>query len=501
MSTVTSKPLGTPQKTNVMNTTKFLLHYQIKSLTVRDVREKAKWVKHNLIDLGPTYVKIGQFVSTRSDIFEKEMIDELKTLQDNAPPFPSSQVKTIISEELGVPFDTVYSNFQDKPLASASISQVHRAKLRTTGEDVVIKVQRPFIREFFDRDFTTLKSILDFASMMDDRKINDTKTLLNDSYKYLYDELSFKNEIENLKTFKAMLEYNEDIIVPSLYEEFSTDKIITMEYIPSRKIGSVKGVDSSEKASKLMEFFIKQIIEHGLIHSDPHPGNIGITKDDKVVLYDFGQVIKLDKAFVDSVKPLMFSIYDKDVKSVGELLVKSKALIPTKDFNINQLNSFISQLITYFENVDFKEFQLSLLDSDLDIEINFKINPTLIMVFRSLSLLEGICKELDPEFSYFKVIDLLIEDFFLDALDYRARKDFMSLFSAQSSVSQLEVLQNTIEDTNKKNVKSMNSVLGKYEKMLILLTLVNFMNIPVLAKEMLLIPILAYLLVPKQNKK
>lgn len=476
-----------PSKQNLNNTLKFLLSYQGKSMTLRDKSLLAQWTKSQLIELGPTFIKMGQFVSTRSDIFDKEVIEAMQTLQDRAPPFPADDAKQIISEELGKPFDEVFCDFDEVPLASASISQVHRAKICATGKEVVVKVQRPFIAEYFDRDFTTLQMIFRFAGIFNSRSVQDSKLLLDDCYKYMYEELSFLNEVQNLQKFQEILKYNSEITVPLVYPEYSSPKIITMEYVPSKKIGRLEGVDRSLLASVLMECFIKQIIDHGIIHADPHPGNIGVTTNGKLVLYDFGQVTKLEEIFVKSVKPLLFSVYEKDIDSVADIMIKTKSIILTKPLDKKVMRGFISKIVQYFETVDFKEFQLSMINSDFDdMELPFKINSKLIMVFRSMSLLEGICKDLDPDFSYFKVINMLVGDVFLDMdyIDHRARKDLFSLFEVIPN-EQMETFQTNLEENNKKHEKKMNSTLQQYKNIMITLMLLNIWDFHDLPKSLI----------------
>jgi predicted unusual protein kinase regulating ubiquinone biosynthesis (AarF/ABC1/UbiB family) len=474
-----------PKKQNVKNTVQFLLSYQFRFATMRNKGNLAKWAKAELSELGPTFIKMGQFVSTRSDIFDKEVIDEMQTLQDRASPFPAEDARLIISKELGMPYDEIFTDFQDVPVASASISQVHRAKLVTNGKEVVIKVQRPFISDYFDRDFTTMRMLFNLAGVVDSRSIQDSKMLLDDCYKYMYEELAFEKEVANLQKFQEILSNNTEIMVPRVYPEYSSSKIITMSYVPSDKIGSLAGVDRSLLASVLMECFIKQILEHGVIHADPHPGNIGLTKEGKIVLYDFGQVTTLEDKFVKSVKPLLFSLYEKDVDSVASIMIETGSIILTKTVDKRSLRDFIGKIVQYFEKVDFKEFQLSMINSDFDeMDFPFKINSKLIMVFRSLSLLEGICKDLDPEFSYFKVINMLMSDFFLDMdyLDHRARKDVKSLFEAPANPkADIESLQTNLEASNRKQTRNMNSTLQQYQKAMFALVLMNvwdFENIP-----------------------
>jgi ubiquinone biosynthesis protein len=476
LSAVNASFVKLPDKSNVKNTVKFLIDYQAKRVMKYPPERLAKWTKQQLIDLGPTFVKIGQFVSSRSDIFDKVIIDELKTLQDKSPPFSSEEAKHIISEELGCPYDEIFSDFEDVPVASASISQVHRATLITSGEVVVIKVKRPHIAEYFERDFKTIMTILNLASVVNDRSINDSKVLLNECYEYLYEEISFENELKNLLKFQEILKDNPDIVVPKAYPEYSTNKILTMEYIPSTKISEIQ--DKRELlAISLMECFVKQILEHGMIHADPHPGNLGITTDGKVVLYDFGQVTKLEEQFMVCVKDMLFSVYDKDVSSITDVMIKTKAILVAPNTNPKKINQFIEKVIVYFQNVDFKEFQLSMLNSEMGEDIPFKINPKLIMMFRSLSLLEGTCKELDPDFNYYKVIDVLMSDFMFgfNYLDYKGKKDFRSLFDVPVN-SDIEEMKTTLEENQKRYEKGVGQTLQQYQQMMAMLFMVSMFD-------------------------
>jgi predicted unusual protein kinase regulating ubiquinone biosynthesis (AarF/ABC1/UbiB family) len=484
-----------PEKKNVKNTVKFLIDYQIKAFTIKDKTEVAKWTKDRLLELGPTFIKIGQFVSTRADIFDKELIEELKTLQDRTPPFPAYMAKEIITSELGKPYDEVFIDFIDRPIASASISQVHKAKLRSNNKDVVIKVQRPYIREYFDRDFTTLQTIFSFASVFNNRSINDSKLLLDDCYKYLYEELSFENEVGNLRLFHKILKVNTEIVIPRSYRRYCTSKVITMEYIPSKKIATMKGGQNREiLSSVLMECFMKQILDYGIIHSDPHPGNVGLTTDGKIVLYDFGQVTKLDDSFAKNVKFLLFAVSERDSEAISDLLIKTKSIVLTRPMNKGELKGFVDEIIKYFETLDFKEFQLSMIDSDFGMDLPFKLNSKIFMMFRALSILEGICKELDPNFSYFRVIDVLMRDVFLDMdyIEHRVRKDLLSLFDNNSKI---ENIQNSIDASNKKYMKNMNNVLKEYQKIFVLLVLFNVWDFENVSKSIALICAFIYLII------
>jgi predicted unusual protein kinase regulating ubiquinone biosynthesis (AarF/ABC1/UbiB family) len=236
-----------------------------------------------------------------------------------------------------------------------------------------------------------------------------------------------------------------------------------------------------------MEVFLRQVIEHGCIHADPHPGNIGITKEGQLVLYDFGQVSTLDTELSTNLRTLLFSVYDRDINYITEMLIKSKAIILVNpNVDRKSIKKLVGQVLKYFQTVDFNEFQLSMLENnEFGFELPFKVNPKLIMVFRSLSILEGMCKELDPSFSYFDVINEIISDVFfdMDYIGHRARKDFIKMFDDVSTQPHLDVLQENIEKNNKTMTRNMDKSLQDYK-----ILMVSTMCISLLDAELLHIP-------------
>lgn len=489
---------------NVAKTIRFFANYGWRQSMYKDKTAFGKWLKKELVDLGPSYIKIGQFISSRSDLFDKEVAKELQTLQDQAPPFSSHTAKDIVRQELGVNVEDVFDCFDDIPLASASISQVHKAKLKGTNDWVVIKIQRPEVKERFQQDFATLNVILNLGTLAQNRTISDTQMLLKTNYDFMLDELSFDKELLNINRFRTMFEGNSAVVIPKPIEEFCTSKVLTMEYVPSNKISRVLGEERrKDLAKQLMETFLRQVIEHGCIHADPHPGNIGITKEGVLVLYDFGQVSKLDKELSANLRSLLFSVYDRDVNYITEMLIKSKAIIMTSpNADRKSIKKLVEQVLKYFQTVDFNEFQLSMIENnEFGFELPFKVNPKLVMMFRSLSILEGMCKELDPNFSYFDVINEIISDVFFDVdyIDHRARKDFIKMFDDVATQPQIEVLQENMEKNNKAITKTVDSSLQDYKLLMIATMCVSIFDLEVfhVPKVFILTMMIAVALVKK----
>jgi predicted unusual protein kinase regulating ubiquinone biosynthesis (AarF/ABC1/UbiB family) len=449
-----------PPKDNMFKTLSFVFNLKLKGMTSRNRQQYAAWTRQQLQDLGPTYVKLGQFISTRPDIFDEELIKELRGLQDNVPSFSFDIATDIVTNEIG---NDIFQTFEESPIASASISQVHKATLMNSGETVAVKIQRPFIKEYFDKDFETLVKIFDVAGMFNIRSINDTKMLLEQCYGYLYEELSFDKELKNATLFTKIVEKYPNVVVPQPLGSLCTSKILTMQYIPSTKVNEVKNGDLS---LELMRFFIEQVIDHGVIHADPHPGNIGITSDGKIVLYDFGQVSTLNTKIVASIKPLIFAIFDRDVREVTSILIDSEAIILTSSSEGTReiVEEFVNMVLMYFEKLDIKSFSLS---SNMSLDPPFKINPQLILVFRSLSLLEGICKQLDPKFSYYNVVEAFIGDMIFDFeyVEHRARKDLYNFFNGDAADYQ-ERRRETQSNVNKSQSQSSVEDMSDLERMI-----------------------------------
>lgn len=469
---------------NLTKTIRFFTSYPIRQTVIKNKTQFGKWLKNELIELGPSYIKIGQFISSRSDLFDKEVVKELQTLQDKTPPFDSDVAKHIIKKELGMEVNEIFDCFDDQPLASASISQVHKAKLKSTGEWVVVKIQRPEVKERFEQDFATLDSLLNIASFAQDRTINDTQILLRTNYDFMLDELSFQKELSNIKKFRQMFEGNSTIIIPKPIDEYCSTKVLTMQYVPSNKLSRVIGTERRrELAKQLMEVFLRQVIEHGCIHADPHPGNLGITKEGELVLYDFGQVSTLDAELSTNLRTLLFSVYDRDINYITEMLIKSKAIILVNpNVDRKSIKKLVGQVLTYFQTVNFNDFQLSMIENnEFGFELPFKVNPKLIMMFRSLSILEGMCKELDPDFSYFDVINEIISDVFfdMDYISHRARKDVMRMFD-DVSTQPLDVLQENIEKNNRTMTQNIDKSLQDYKVLIITMMCLSLLDIEIL---------------------
>jgi len=381
---------------------------------------KSKWIVNQLHRLGPTYVKVGQFLSSRSDIFTKDDIDALKTLQDDVYPLDWNVINKVCQSNLDM---TRFLSFDEKSIASASIGQVHRAQL-VGGENVVVKVKRPNIANEFELDLQIIENVISFIGFVGGRigkdKMDETRRIISDLRYIIQKEVDFSKEVDNMKIMA--LTYP-DVSVPIPIFELCNNEIIVMSYVPSRKIDPL--VDS-KKANMLMELFVKQLLYHGLLHGDPHISNIAISSLEeeneyniKWVFYDHGNIIRIDKKTQSLMKILIFEIMTENVDGVIDAIRKMPDIIEIK--NEGGIEDYIKKYIRYVKTIDLSVFK-DIKDTDM---LPVKFASIIFEIVRVFGIVEGICVSLDPGFKYdtifLKYVDTLIID--RDFLDYKIKKD------------------------------------------------------------------------------
>lgn len=391
--------------------------------------ELGAFTRDNLACLGSTFIKIGQLLSTRSDILDKRFTTQLLSLQDKVPPFDismySQEVKAITQE------------FEQVPIASASIGQVHKAVLKS-GETVAIKLKRPNISNDIETDFQMLLGLISIMRKVQDRReLYELETVFQQYEALLNEEIDFQKEISNMQTFAEMFSSDKDtkwIKVPKAYPMSSSNDMIVMEYLPAIKINDL---DTLEKlkynrqliAEKLVECYIKQVVEYGKVHIDPHPGNVGITTNGKIVFYDYGMVTNINPVLMNKFQDLLLAVSEKDTDLIASLMVEAD-IVSIEPENMVYLRSFVLSFLNYIENVDVSYIKENFIDKIGGNDLPFIVNSNFLLILRGLTILEGVCKALDPNFSYKKVIDPYINQSFpIDILylEKRAMKDIESL--------------------------------------------------------------------------
>lgn len=424
-------PSACQPKTSKYRIIRFIGEAQLRWSFMSDKRTVGAWMKEELTNLGPAFIKLGQFLSTRPDILGKEAVTELSKLQDDILPSPYDEMEWIINESLGKPWQTVFSSIDRVSMASASIGQVYRAVLKN-GTPVVIKIQKPCVARQIRDDLATLKDLNDFFGKLGNPRSSEVNNILVQYDKFLSAELNYTKEIAHMRTFREKMT-TLPVHIPYVYSEYSSDTMIVMEYVGSTKITDIEklqqdGVDTVRIAETLIELFLYQIVYLGMVHCDPHPGNIGVSADgETIVLYDFGNVVTLSEDFRKELNTLVFSIVQKDVDEFVDLLCKLDILVLESDTDILDIKEFFRFFFAYLETLDFNSLKTSLLQQQVqgNGDVNIKVNPDFLSLFRVFSLLDGTCAKLDTNFNYIDVLRPFASSMFRDTqfVKDRAQKD------------------------------------------------------------------------------
>lgn len=361
-------------------------------------------------ELGPTFVKLAQVMSNRPDMLPQELIDELEKLQDRVPPFDSNRVKLIIEKETGKTVSQLFDEFQDKPLASASIGQVHKAKLKT-GEWVVVKVQRPNVKEIIELDLSILKETVRRTERYLKREgINNADDVVNIFERSMLKELDYENEARNLERFKKTYLDYKNFYIPKVYKQFTTSKVLVMEFVSGCKISDVRqlrawGLSPEKVAENGLNIYLTQIFEYGYFHADPHPGNVLVKPDGVICLLDFGMVGNLMPKDKYNFAGVFVSMARQDAKQMAYFLKK----LAIED-QINDMRAFeydLNELIDDYATLDVSESSIADMTQRLQklmFIYQIKVPGGVFLIFRALAILEGIGKQLHPKMQTYELI-------------------------------------------------------------------------------------------------
>ena len=393
-----------------VKTWKFAAKYLFKERFTDDKAELGRWTKGELLELGPTFVKLGQIASTRGDLYPPEFTKELESLQDNVPPFDFSLVKDVVNKD-------IFKEFDEVPFKSASIGQVHKATLKN-GKKVVVKLKRPGIYDIMQTDTENVKKILDFIQSIGIDTGSSSNFVLNDSIEYLLGEANYRQEVENAIKFRKSLKGVDWIKVPYVYKKYCTDDMIVMEYVEADKITDIqiKNINKKKVCEALVNSYVIQTMDSGLFHGDPHPGNLAISKDGKLVFYDFGLLIELDDDLKQGFADLFGCIIQRDTKGCVQILIRLGVIIPTSS-DISDIEVFFETILGYLENLDGGAIMNDELAAELAMEKPFVVPTSFVYLAKSFSLIEGICLQLDPDFDYFTYLEPMIQEQFLEYID------------------------------------------------------------------------------------
>lgn len=387
----------------------------------KEVRQtqQAAWLRQNLIKLGPTFIKIGQSLGTRADLLPLPYIKELATLQDNVPPFANDEAMLRIVQELGRPIAELYAELDPEPVAAASLGQVYRGRLHS-GEEVAVKVQRPHLAETIELDISILERITAFVGRYPSLNENaDWAGMLQEFDATIHEEMDYEQEARNAENFRDSFREWRAIHVPTIYWTHTAGRVITMEFIRGTKVTDLEGLTSRGfapmKVNRLMvRAYLKQLLEDGFFHADPHPGNLLVMDNGQLAFYDFGMVGRIDAKLQAKMIDAFFHVIAKDQQGIAQDLIDLNFLKPSVD--PERVRPVVESMFSHYLNlklgeVRFKELTYEL--ADVMYEYPFRLPSNFTYIIRALMTLEGIGIVTDPGFNFFDTAKPYAKEFML----------------------------------------------------------------------------------------
>jgi predicted unusual protein kinase regulating ubiquinone biosynthesis (AarF/ABC1/UbiB family) len=418
-----------------------------KDIDLEKYRNNARKVLNTFISLGPVYIKLGQWLSSRADILPQPYLEELSKLQDDVPAAPFDLVKPIIENDIGL-INEKFDFIDPNPISGASLGQVYRGKI--SGQEIVVKVKRPGIEKIVEEDLRVLKKVLPLALRFVDPNLHfSARAMLSQFIETIHEEMDYTNESSNLKKIKRDMEKS-NIIVPTVYDDYSSKNVLTMEYLPGIKITNIealdeKGIDRQKLVIDLHKVFFTMLLRHSLFHADPHPGNISVTDDGKLILYDYGMVGRLDNETRLKLIRLYLALVEKDPPRTVNAMNDLGMLIP--DFNRSVIEKGIELSIRAMNGKKPDEIEVQSLMELANKTMSrfpFVLPKNLALYIRMTSIIEGIYKTHKVDFKFVKVLreileeENLIKDAYIAELKYSFQRFAKSIDATISIAPELK---------------------------------------------------------------
>lgn len=357
-----------------------------------------------LEELGPTFIKLGQILSTRPDVIPLELCKEFEKLQDDVPSFEYKKVEEVIRNELKNPVDTIFNNFSRTPVAAASLSQVHFAELKT-GEKGVVKIQRPDIRKVITTDLKILDGLAkSIEKHIEEGKIYNPVGIVNEFKETILKEIDFNAEATHIVRFQLNFKDSNTVYVPKIFHDLSTGRVLTIERIEGTKITDIEsieksGLDRKQISVNVADAVLKQIFVDGFFHADPHPGNIFVIEDNKIVFLDYGMIGRIDEATKDQLANILTAIIERDVPEISDAFM---AMGIIDEVDIRKLNIGFAELMDSYHGVPLNELRIGPLlvgIVKLVSQYKMKIPPDLFLLAKTMLTIESVSRSLNPEFN------------------------------------------------------------------------------------------------------
>jgi len=416
-----------------------------------------RWQRFRVVleELGPSFIKLGQLASTRPDLVPPQACAEFEKLQDTVPAFPISQVRQIIETELANPLEILFKEFNETPIASASVSQVHRGVL-PDGTVVAVKVQRPGIRATIEVDLEIMFHLAELTEKhFEELETLDPTGIVREFSRTIKKELDFDIEADNIERFARNFQSDTTIYVPRVYRHLSTDKVLTMEFVEGIKVSDFDALTDANLNLQLIadrgaDIILKQIFEHGFFHADPHPGNILVLPDNIICLLDYGMMGTLTQHHREYLGDLMDGIVRRNGKQMTRALLRLSQLESTE--TIENLEADVEDFVEQHLYRPLKDIRIGSLFTQLIqllIRHNLKLPPVFYLLSKALITAEGNGRRLSPEFDIIKRMEPFVRELMRERLSIRKLQRDIRTASLNWEFLLRELPEDTINIINK----------------------------------------------------
>ncbi|ELZ75610.1 ABC1 kinase family protein [Haloferax volcanii] len=459
---------------------KYLLFGGGRRVTTEMRVERADVLLESLLTLGPTFIKLGQLLSTRPDILPPEYIEVLGSLQDDVPAAPWDESKAVLEAELG-PVEEAFDAFDSDPISGASLGQVYVAEYE--GEKVAVKVRRPGIEDLVEADLRVIRwSMPLLMRFIGEGRAFSLENLADEFAKTIREEMDYAEEAETLVEIQENFADDDTLVIPEPIPERSGDRVLTMEYLPGTKINDIdalddRGIDRTELATNLQRIYLQMIVDDGVFHADPHPGNLSVTDDGRIIFYDFGMHGEVDPFIQDKIVEFYIAVANQDVDGILDTLIEMGTLSPNVDRQV--MGDVMELAIADARGDDIEQYRVNQILEQVEstiYEFPLRLPRNLALVLRVAGVVEGVCVTLDPEFDFISVAtDYLTEEGYreesvqkiIEGVGQQGQKTAQSLFRVPPKLER--VLDRADRDNLTLNVRLEDNrgVLDKLAKRLI----------------------------------
>ena len=393
---------------------RFLLFGASRTVPPETRRRRARALLESMIRLGPTFVKLGQLLSTRPDVLPPQYVQEFERLQDDVPPAPWPEAKAVIEREVG-PVAETFDDFTTEPISGASLGQVYVATYE--GRRVAVKVRRPGVERLVETDLRVIRWSLPLVMrFVDESRSFSLETLADEFEKTIREEMDYERERRMLEEIGENLADNGRVRVPSSVPEVSTRLVLTMEYVGGTKISNLAdldamGVDRTALATTLQRVYLQMIVEDGVFHADPHPGNLAVKDDGTIVFYDFGMSGRVDPYVQGQIVEFYMAVARRDTDAILDTLVEMGTLSPEADREV--MSNVMELAIADARGEEIEQYRVQQIIQQVEdtiYEFPLRLPPNLALVLRVATVVEGVCVTLDPDFDFIAVATDFLRD-------------------------------------------------------------------------------------------